>query len=34
VKLDKVNAISIESFESRFHRPDRSGSDIADGISL
>ena len=34
VKLDKVNTISIEPFKSRFHRPDRSGSNIADGISL
>src|SRR5262245_42647735 len=34
VKLDEVNVISIESFESRFDRPDRSGSDIADGIGV
>src|SRR5262245_50875405 len=34
VKLDKINAIPIESFESRFDRPDRSGSDIVDGIGL
>src|SRR5262245_28772390 len=34
VKLDEVNVISIESFKSRFDRPDRSGSDIADGIGV
>src|SRR5262245_49228115 len=34
VKLDKINAISIESLEPRFDRPDRRGSDIADGIGL
>src|SRR5215813_1606692 len=34
VKLDKINAISIESFESRFDCLDRSGCDIIDGIGL
>src|SRR5512132_2219105 len=34
VKLDKVNALSIESFESRFDRPDRSAPDIADGFGV
>jgi hypothetical protein len=34
VKLDKVNAISIKSFQSCFDGADRGGSDIADGIGL
>src|SRR5215510_7645881 len=34
VKLDKVNAISIESFESRFDCLDCGGCDISDGIGV
>src|SRR5262245_60461186 len=34
VKLDKINAISIESLEPRLDCLDRSGCDIVDGIGL
>src|SRR5262245_1125111 len=34
VKLDKINAISIESLEPRFDCLDRSSCDIVDGIGL
>src|SRR5262245_19795015 len=34
VKLYKINAISIESFESRFDCLDSSGCEIVDGIGL
>src|SRR5215813_4198056 len=34
MKLNKIDAISIESLESRFDRLDRSCCDIVDGIGL